>query len=384
MFRRHHALSVKEKIMKPHNSQSIAYNLFLLLACLFIISLTGCATIPPAELAIPTYNINGISYLPLSSLCDSRNINWDYDTFTRTLTLKKGGREINLSVGNSLILVDGVPRDLRFPVDIYKGAIVVPYRFKSDIIDALFKPEYYEKKAPAPYITGIKKITIDSGHGGRDPGAIGRMGLREKDVSLDITKRLKIILESYGFTVFLTRDYDKFISLEERASLANRWGSDLFISIHANANRVRSLSGLEVYYVSDKIDDSRRALMSVENVDLKSETVTSGAQASSLKATVWDIIYGQNRSESVELGRQICKYAAHNLNTNILGVKGAPFYVLKWTRMPSVLVEVGFLSNSYEEKLLRNGFYRQQLAEVIASGIRGYCQDYKLTFESHR
>lgn len=346
--------------------------------------IAGCATLPTEELGIPTYNLNGVSYLPLPGLCDLSKISWDYDTVTKTLTLKKGGNEIVLAVGSSIVLVDGIPKDLRAPVDIHNGIIVVPYRFKSEIIDSLLKPEYYQKTTGLTCPTSIRKIVIDPGHGGKDPGAIGRTGLREKDVTLDIAKRLRIVLEAAGFQASLTRDYDRFISLEERAEFANRRSADIFISVHANANRARSLSGFEVYYVSDKIDDSRRALVSAENASLSSENAVFGNQAISLKATVWDIIYNQNRSESIELGRRVCSSASQNMNAHILGVKGAPFYVLKWTRMPSLLVEVGFLSNSGEEKLMRNGFYRQQIAESIANGLRSYCKDDALTMRSQR
>lgn len=347
--------------------------------CLLI---AGCATVPPRELAIPSYNINGITYLPLPALCDLRNINWDYDTITKAVTLKKDSREINLLVGNSVVLIDGVPRDLKYPVDVYKGTVVVPYRFKSDIVDVLFKPAYPKEPAPSQYITTIREVVIDPGHGGRDPGAIGVTGLREKDLSLDVAKRLKIILESYGLNVCLTRDYDRFVPLEERSRLANRRDADIFISIHANANRVRSLSGFEVYYISNKIDDSRRAMVSADNSDLKLDNASYDRQNVNLKATVWDIIYGQNRSESIQLARSICNFASRNLDARVLGIKGAPFYVLKWTQMPSVLVEIGFLSNSSEERLLRNGFYRQQIAEAIAEGIRSYSRDYKFALDS--
>jgi len=351
---------------------------YLLFAACYL--LNGCATVPTQELSLPTYNINGTTYLPLISLCDLKKINWEYDTLTKTITLKKDAKEINLSVGNSIVLVDGVPKDLRHPVDFYEGAVVVPYRFKSEIVDVLFRPSYPAQRS---YAGAIRKIVIDPGHGGRDPGAIGRSGLREKDVALDIAKRLKTIFESSGFEVYLTRDYDKFIPLEERARFANRKGTDIFISIHANANRARSLSGFEAYYISNKIDNERRALVSAENTGLKLENASSYAESLDLKATVWDIIYGQNRSESIALGQHICRYVTNNLDTRVLGVKGAPFYVLKWTQMPALLLEVGFLSNTYEEKLLRNGFYRQQIAEAIAGGLRSYCQDYRLTLQSN-
>lgn len=366
------------------NLKKINFWIFAFCFFAFVLNIIGCATVPTYELAIPTYNIKGVDYLPLALLCDLKDIKWDYDTFTKKITLKKESRQVDLLVGSSLVLVDGIPEDLNSPVSIYEGIVLVPHKFKSRIIDVLFKPGYPKDRTPSAYITAIRKIVIDPGHGGKDPGAIGRSGLREKDVCLDIAKRLKPILETSGFEVFLTRDYDTFIPLEKRAIFANQKNVDLFISIHANANRARRLAGFEVYYVSNQVDDSRRALVSAENADLRLENSTMGNQTINLKTTVWDIIYNQNRCESIELARQICKSVSHNLNTKVLGVKGAPFYVLKWTQMPSVLVEVGFLSNDYEEKLLRDRFYRQQIAETIAQGIRNYCQDYRLTLESRR
>lgn len=346
--------------------------------------LTGCATVLPLEPGVPAYTLNGKSYLPLVSLCDLKAINWDYDTFAKTVTLKKDSHEINLAVGSSIVLVDGIPKDLRYPVDIYKGAVVVPSKFNYEIIDVIFKPAYPQLKAEPSYTAKIKKIVIDPGHGGRDPGAIGVTGLREKDVCLDIGRRLRTALESRGFEAYLTRDNDRFIELKERANFANRRDADLFISIHANANMARRISGLEVYYVARDVDDSRRALASAENAELKLESCAFMPQTRNLKATVWDMIYSQNRCESVELGRQICDYASRNLDIKVSGIKGAAFYVLKLTQMPAILVEVGYLSNSYEEKLLRKGFYRQQICEAIAGGLRDYCQDYRLTLESGR
>jgi len=347
--------------------------------------LTGCATLTPGEPGVPAYSINGRSYLPLVSLCDLKAINWDYDTFARTVTLKKDSHQINLAVGSSIALVDGEPKDLKYPVDLYEGAVVVPAKFNYDVLTPFFKkPEYPPVITESSYPLKIKTIVIDPGHGGKDPGAIGVTGLREKDVCLDIGRRLETALKKYGFEVYLTRDNDRFIELKERAGLANRREADLFISIHANANMAHRVSGLEVYYVGLDVDDSRRALTSAEKADLKLENCVLAPQTLNLKATVWDLLYGQNRCESVELSRKICDYASRNLDIKISGIKGASYAVLKLTEMPAILVEVGYLSNSYEEKLLRKEFYRQQICEAIAGGLEGYCRDYRLSLEPGR
>lgn len=335
--------------------------------------LSGCVTVPTRE-ALPTYNINGVKYLSLVSLCNLKNINWDYDTFTRTATLSKDAHNINLMVGDTLVLVDGFPRYLKHPVDIYQGEVAVPYKFKEQILDTLFKELYPPHKLLSP-LSKVKKIVIDAGHGGHDPGAIGRTGLREKDVTLDIAKRLSRLLKEDGFQVVMTRSSDTFISLSSRVDIANDSDADIFLSIHANANRVRSLNGFEVYYVSPFINDSLRALSAAKNARLNLDSSYFASNSLDLRAILWDMIYTYNRAESIELSRNICQTIRANLDTKILGIKGANFFVLKGVRMPAVLAEVGFLSNYNEERFLKNSYYRQKIAEGVKQGIVSYAQN---------
>lgn len=333
----------------------------------------GCATLPQRE-ALPVYNLHNASYLALSNLCASGGINWDYDTLSRTITLTRDAHKINMMLGDDLVLVDGRLVNLRHPVDIYQGIIVVPRRFKEEILDNLFK-EYQPRPKPAALPSRIRKVIIDAGHGGKDPGAIGQSGLREKVVTLDIAKRLAKILEANGIDVVMTRSSDRFISLPQRVNIANNSGADIFLSIHANANRVRRLYGFEAYYVSGTVDDSKRALAAAQQAALKLENCSLTNTSLNLKAILWDMIYTHNRAESIELARSICKKVNRNLDTKILGVKDARFYILKGARTPAVLVETGFLSNRKEERMLRNGYYRQAIAESIAQGLISYGQE---------
>jgi len=342
---------------------------------LFVICylLSGCATVPMQE-ALPTYNINGTTYFPLISLCDLRNIDWQYDTFANTITLNKDSHKINLRVGDTLILVDGAVQHINSPIDIYQGAIVAPDKFKEQILDVLFKEAYPTRKAPSP-ILKIKKIVIDAGHGGEDPGAIGRTGVREKDINLDIAKRLSKLLRSEGIEVVMTRNTDTFIPLSRRAEIANNSRADLFIAIHSNANRVRGLSGFEVYYVSPSVNDSKRAYTSAKDAALNLDNAYFASNSQDLKAILWDMIYTSDRAESIELSRSLCRSLDSNLGVRILGIKGAGFQVLKEAHMPAVLIEVGFLSNYNEERKLKNSFYRQEIADGIVEGIRNYAKD---------
>jgi N-acetylmuramoyl-L-alanine amidase len=220
---------------------------------------------------------------------------------------------------------------------------------------------------------------IDAGHGGEDPGAIGRSGLREKDVTLDIAKRLSKLLKAEGIEVITTRSTDRFVPLSSRVEVANRSKADLFLSIHANANRVKSLNGFEVYYVSSSTDDSKRALIAAQDAPLDLDSSCFADSSLNLKAILWDMIYTNSRAESIELARSICKTIDRNSDTRILGIKGARFYVLKGVRIPAVLIEVGFLSNAGEERMLKNSYSRQKIAENIVEGINDYAQELVLT-----
>ena len=217
------------------------------------------------------------------------------------------------------------------------------------------------------------KVMIDAGHGGKDPGAMGN-GLKEKDVVLDIAQRLKRYLISSGAKVRMTRDRDVFITLKRRAYLANRWNPDVFVSIHANSSRNPRARGIEVYYVSEKVNDTNRAVVSKENGVLE---VEGRAPDSDLKIILWDMIHTENRAESRTLARNISRKIAGIMQSPDRGAKGAPFYVLKWVNVPSVLIEVGFVSNPEESGRLANPRYRDRIARAIFEGLISYFEELK-------
>jgi N-acetylmuramoyl-L-alanine amidase len=342
----------------------------LFVFAILVLASSGCASVPKKS-ALLSYDIGGVSYLPLGALCDLKAIKWDYDILTRTVSLSKDTHSLKLLVGDTLILVDGSLRHLPQRVDIYNGLVVVPAKFREDILDSLFK-EYVTAAKTQNYFSAIQKIVIDAGHGGRTPGAIGATGLKEKEVTLDIARRLRDILKAEGLQVLMTRSTDRYVSLQERVDTANNNRVGLFVSIHANANRSRSLKGFEVYYISPGISDSQRALAAAKNERLNLEDSSLGSSSLSLKAILWDMIYNYDRAESVALSYAICKNAAGNLDTRVIGTKSANFQVLRGAAMPAVLVEVGFLSNANEERSLGDGSYRQKIAESINQGLKEY------------
>lgn len=308
------------------------------------------------------------------AVCDSRGIDWRYDTFTRSVALNKNGHQVNLRAGDEAVTIDGRLLSLGRAVEIYKGTVAVPYyKFKELVLDGVFK-DVRTGRAPVPCVLSIKRIVVDAGHGGRDPGAIGRSGLKEKDVNLDIAKRLSKLLSERGIDVVMTRSIDRFIPLSSRVDIANRSGADLFISVHSNSNRVRSLNGFEVYYVCPTVGDSKRALNTAKSVPFPSSAGMLVSNSLDLKAILWDMFYTDKRAESVELSKSLCWAIRNNLDARLLGVKAARFEVLKGVRMPAVLVEVGFVSNVDEERKLKNSFYRQKAAESLMQGIEEYAK----------
>ncbi len=225
-------------------------------------------------------------------------------------------------------------------------------------------------------LAGLKvhRVVIDPGHGGRDPGAIGPSKTLEKEVVLDLAKRLAARLEkdeSLGLKeVVLTRDRDVFLPLEKRTAIANSRKADLFISIHCNAHRNRRFHGVETFYL-DLTDDRYSIKLAAR------ENATSEKSISDLQYILADLALKSHVDDSISLGRSIQKAMVGTLRRRYkvvrdMGIKPALFYVLIGARMPSVLVETSFISNPREERRLRTKAYRSKLVAGIHAGIRNF------------
>lgn len=234
--------------------------------------------------------------------------------------------------------------------------------------------------APAPSVgkvAGLRRIVVDAGHGGKDPGAIGPSGLREKDITLAMAKVLKGQLEKeLGCEVILTRKTDVYLSLEQRTALANKVGADLFISLHANASLKRSAYGVETYYLNFSKNDKAAAVAARENG-------TSLRQVGDLELILFDLMANAKINESSRLAAEIQKSLVGNLARSYsdirdLGVKQGPFYVLVGATMPSVLVEAAFISHAREESRLASRKFQEQTGVAIVRGVRNYASDLKL------
>ena len=355
---------------------------------LFLAILTGCATAPVRgsfSINGPIYSVGDCTYIGIGSVVNAYDIDSKWDSVGKKLTLLSGSKRAEFALGSGIALVDGVPYKLENPVIMRKSVILIPKDFSESILAGLFLEKQVtafsgcESLQPTSLYHTVRRIVLDPGHGGKDPGAIAKCGLREKDIVLDIAQRIKRHLERESIEVRLTRYDNTFISLWKRADIANKYSADFFISIHANAARSRHARGFEVFYLSEAVDDNARAVAAAENASLKYEDSSFGNMrpSSSLEATLWDIEYSENRRESIELAKSITESACGKLNLKNRGQKGASFYVLKGAKMPSVLVEVGFISNAQEAMLLRDPSYRENIAKSIACGIINYKDEYE-------
>ncbi|MGB7291867.1 MAG: N-acetylmuramoyl-L-alanine amidase [Thermodesulfobacteriota bacterium] len=221
----------------------------------------------------------------------------------------------------------------------------------------------------------VKTIVIDPGHGGHDAGALGPTGLKEKDVNLKIAKALKSKLEQNGnkigiTRVFLTRNDDRFIPLEERTAIAKKLNADLFVSIHCNAARNKNAYGIETYILSFTKDPDALSVAARENA-----TTTRGL--SDLKDIIQKYILSSKIEESKRLADHVQTSVVSNVSNNYKpvnnkGVKKAPFIVLIGADIPSILVESSFITNPREEKRLKSQGYVNEIAQGIYSGIKRY------------
>jgi N-acetylmuramoyl-L-alanine amidase len=215
-----------------------------------------------------------------------------------------------------------------------------------------------------------RTIVLDPGHGGSDPGAVGVGGLREKDVTLRLALALEPKLRARGFSVVMTRNGDRSLSLEERTAIAEASGGDVFVSLHANAAPRRALHGIETYYPDANHERHSLRVAARENG-------VSRSQLNALQRTLAKLRVGEVSPQS----RRLAEHVQQELVTGLpreyrpvpdLGVKKGPFYVLFLSSMPSVLVESGFVTHAAEAKRLRDDRYVAALAERIAEGLSAY------------
>jgi len=226
--------------------------------------------------------------------------------------------------------------------------------------------------APAPDKRPSERfdtVVIDAGHGGEDEGATGAGGLVEKELVLDVGRRLAARLRERGLRVVMTRDGDRFVPLEERFAIANDARGDLFISIHANATKDAGVNGVETFFLSvDASDDEAHRVALLENRAFAAVAAIP-EMGDPLSAIFGDLIASDYMNESNEFARLAQKHLAGDEANHSRGVKQAPFVVLQGVQMPSSLVEIGFITNPGESERLRSSRDRDQIAEALVAAV---------------
>jgi N-acetylmuramoyl-L-alanine amidase len=229
------------------------------------------------------------------------------------------------------------------------------------------------KKSTTSPPAGIRKIVLDPGHGGRDPGAIGVGGIAEKDLVLSVARKLaRKIRQEMGIDVVLTRKDDSFVPLEDRTAIANAENADLFVSLHMNASPNGDARGLETYYLDNTTDEASIRLASRENG-------TARNKVSDLQFILSDMTQNMKLEDSITLahrlqGSLVSTMARKMADVRDLGVKKALFYVLVGARMPSVLVEMFFITNKTEGRAMTHDTYQNAVLDSLYDGIQKYNQ----------
>lgn len=335
----------------------------------------------PASGAPPRLFLDLLETLPVGGLPESSVVNDGLLRQIRTGKPEVGRTRVVLdllSFDNYKIFT--LPDPFRIVIDIAGSAGAIPVTAapslpSADPIGALVATAPPELSSPRPVssvpLLPSRRIVIDAGHGGKDPGAVGPSGLLEKDIVLSMALLLADEVKSkLGWEVVLTRNDDTFIPLEERTALANKVGADLFVSLHVNASSNSAVHGVETYYLNFSKNEKAAAVAARENG-------TTLRAVSDLEQILFDLMAHSKIQESSRLASDI----QHALITGLtrefgevknLGVKQGPFYVLLGANMPSVLIEAAFLSNPAEESRLATRKYQKETTRAIIDGLRAY------------
>lgn len=295
------------------------------------------------------------------------------DTLQIVVNLRSAISEIPKN--NIMILSPNGDSDYRLVLDFAPGTPSV--QKKSAASEYGTVPEYTTASAmPTTAITAARKyvIVIDAGHGGKDPGCIGRGGTREKDIVLSVAKKLKSKLDTNGFKTYMTRSGDTYLKLAERASIAEKKKADLFISLHANANPKREMKGFSIYTLSEKAsDEEAKKLADAENAADKIGVEGFTEFEENIRIALSSLQQHAVAEMSEEYATGCAKSFKKASITQQPGpdVRHAPFAVLRST-VPGALLEIGHLSNSSEEKLLKTDAHQDKIVNAIVRSVKNY------------
>src|SRR2546425_356844 len=352
-----------------------------------------------AGAVLPMVTHDGRPYVELTKVAASLQTRVDATPVSTRARLRSGDNVVTLTRNWSQVLVNGKPVVLDAPVRVKHGVwleragpdgllrvvfegtagtirattLADPPRLVLDVT----RPTEPAVREGREQLAPLKMIVFDAGHGGHDSGATGPTGLMEKDLVLDVTRRVtKLVEERLSLKVRLTRDADYFVTLRDRTSFANRERADLFVSIHANAHRETATDGVETYFLSSEATDSAaRQVAAAENGVVQLESATgrgNGGKTDIVRMILWDLAQSEFQMESSRLAEVVHDSMTQSLRISNRGVKQAGFYVLGGAAMPAILIEIGFVTNPREEKRLKDTRYRDEIARAILTGLTEY------------
>lgn len=337
------------------------------------------------ERKIPTYLIENTSYISLKSLLKILGAEDSWGRIEDRIFIKLQDAEIKFKVNSTNVLVRQQTFQLGMPVKEVEGEVFIPVDDFNKVLSdfnlstSVSKDVSPKKEDKEDIVIKSNKnrefvILIDPGHGGSDAGAIGYYGLKEKDVNLDIAKRMrdylnKVLRKVPSVKIYMTREEDIDVSLIERVQMAKDINADVYFSIHTNSTRYRKpdADGFETYYSPVKEE------MAPLNFSSEEETQTEEKEEPAPLSTILEDL---NKTNVVDESRILAEFVQARLAERLLtpdrGTKRRGFYVLRYTPMPAILVEIGFLCNPNVELNLRDAEVRQAIAEVLAKGLLDY------------
>ena len=300
------------------------------------------------------------------------------DISTRQTSLMSGIRSAGKNGGRLRVVIDlqskARPRSFELKPDGKSG-----HRLVVDL--------HATNLSPTPIKTSQEKrnqrkkkfvIALDPGHGGRDPGAIGKRGTREKDVALSVAKKMKTLINrESGYRAVLTRDADRFVSLRNRVKKARASEADIFISLHADSFHKPNVKGASVYALSLRgaSSEAARWIAKKENASDLIGGISLDDKDDLIASVLLDLSQTATIQDSLELGSDVLGHIGKVSRLNNKKVQQAGFAVLKAPDMPSILIETAFLSNPSEEKKLRNPKHQHKLAKAVFSGIKKHLKN---------
>lgn len=321
-------------------------------------------------------NINS-SMVKFSALLEKNQSRYIFDINSAMLT---STHNINHNSVDSIKIAQFNPQTLRVVVQ-NRTKLELDYKVESNLFIIFFTKDSKKATTSKPASTAMqnktkiiknKTIVIDAGHGGDDPGAIGFKKYREKNIVFLVAKELEEMLTSRGYKVFMTRNRDVFVKLSDRTKFANNKGADIFVSIHANAIENKAdTKGIETFFLSPSRSDRAKNVAAKENSADLSDMNSYG------KDSYLNFLNHHNILASNKLAIDIQRGVLSNLRSKYKdivdnGVKEGPFWVLVGASMPSILIEVGFVTNELEAQRLSQKTYQKDLATGIANGIDSY------------